>query len=74
MGRWSSRLDRIEDRVGGGACPECGAGGQGPRRITMQQPGDPEPRPCGTCGTEPVVFTIAVEYTGGVEGDDEPMG
>ncbi len=37
----------------------------------MWKPGDPEPGPCPSCGVEPYLFTIRVEYVGGVEGDDD---
>ncbi len=72
MSRWDARLDRLADRIGGGACPECGAGGQGPRRITVQQPGDPDPQPCGTCGAEPYRFTLTLDNPNNIDMGETP--
>ncbi len=56
-----SRLDRLEDRLGGGACPECGSGSEGPVTIRSTAWGDPEPRPCPSCGAEPHHFTLTLD-------------
>ncbi len=61
MSRWTSRLDRLEAEIGGRGCPECGSGSDAPVVITSTAWGDPEPEPCGTCGAEPLVFTLTLD-------------
>ncbi len=61
MSKWSSRLDRLRELIGGRGCPECGAGGTGPVRFRSTAWGDPEPKPCATCGSEPFVFTLKLD-------------
>ncbi len=67
-----SRLDRLEDRIGGCGCPECGAGGTGPVRFQMHEHGDPEPKPCGTCGAEPFVFTLTLDNPNNIDMGETP--
>ncbi len=61
MSKWSSRLDRLRELVGGRECASCGAGGTGPVRFRSTAWGDPEPRACGTCGAEPYRFTLRLD-------------
>ncbi len=61
MNRWSSRLDRLADRIGGRGCPKCGSGGTGPVRFRSTDWGDSEPEACATCGVEPYRFTLKLD-------------
>ena len=66
-----TRVQRLEERMAGGACPDCGAGGNGPgRRIEIHHQGDCKVcggpcrgawTPCPTCGAPPVVINVVVE-------------
>ncbi len=67
MSKWSSRLDRLRELIGGGACPACGAGGQGPVRFRMHEQGDPEPRACELCGAEALVFTLTLDNPNNID-------
>ncbi len=61
MSRWDTRLDRLEDQIGGEKCPECGSGSEGPVRFRSTAWGDPEPKACETCGAEPYVFSLTLD-------------
>jgi len=70
MALMEGRLRRLEEDMGGGACPECGAGGTGPvRRFEVHDEqvctvcGGPCRRacpPCPTCGVPPTIISIEV--------------
>ena len=71
MALMEGRLRRLEEDMGGGACPECGAGGSGPvRRFEVHDQEDCKVcggpcrgawTPCPTCGAAPVVINVVVE-------------
>lgn len=62
MSRWASRLDRLRELIGEGACPACGAGGSGLLRFRMFEEGAPEPAPCAACGSVPLVFSLKLDH------------
>ena len=71
MALMKRRLHRLEERLGVGACPKCGAGGNGPvRRFEVHEEehcsvcGGPcrgAWTPCPTCGAPPVVINVVVD-------------
>ncbi len=66
----SKRLDKVEDRIGGGACPACGNGSEGPVTFRMLEEGDPEPEPCQTCGAQPYRFTLRLDDPNNASGSE----
>ncbi len=59
MSRWTSRLDKLRELIGGrDGCPECGRGSDGPVVVTSTAWGDPKPEPCQVCGAEALVVTF----------------
>jgi len=54
------RIEKLEDKVGGGPCPVCG-GGNGPPRYKLVWPADDEPdlepKNCERCG-RPLVIVL----------------
>jgi len=52
-----TRLNRLAKHIDAGTCPTCGLPTRGPvARIVRPQEGDPEFKPCRTCGSPTVLI------------------
>lgn len=83
MSRLSGRLDKLEDQLGGDACPACGSDGSAPAtfrvvtdspRSRFFSPEPVEPECCPGCGRI-LTFTLNIVHDSarwnGADDDDE---
>ena len=73
-----TRLEKLEAQLGGGACPACGERAEGTAdgdvRFTVitapPEVPEPDPVPCGVCGSKPVRFTLNIGRPGETREDE----